>query len=275
MNTSIVIALVTVALLFVCVFAGVHISFTLMSLSFVGLFLVTSNLSTALSVLSTTAFNAIRTYTYCVIPLFMLMGTIMAVSGSAGDLFKWAHKMLERVPGGLAAATVIGNAVFAAVTGVSVASATVFSQVAIPEMRKYKYDSNFATGIVCGSSNLGMIIPPSLFFIVYGTVAQVSIGQLFVGGVLPGILMATIFIIYTSIYGTRHPAAIGLDPVTRKPLYEDPDPKGKLESTLRALPIVLLIIVVLAASGAAMLPPRKPALSAAWVPSSSPCASVP
>ncbi len=77
MNTSIVIALVTVALLFVCVFAGVHISFTLMSLSFVGLFLVTSNLSTALSVLSTTAFNAIRTYTYCVIPLFMLMGTIM------------------------------------------------------------------------------------------------------------------------------------------------------------------------------------------------------
>ena len=245
MNTSIVIALVTVALLFVCVFAGVHISFTLMSLSFVGLFLVTSNLSTALSVLSTTAFNAIRTYTYCVIPLFMLMGTIMAVSGSAGDLFKWAHKMLEKVPGGLAAATVIGNAVFAAVTGVSVASATVFSQVAIPEMRKYKYDSNFATGIVCGSSNLGMIIPPSLFFIVYGTVAQVSIGQLFVGGVLPGILMATIFIIYTSIYGTRHPAAIGLDPVTRKPLYEDPDPKGKLESTLRALPIVLLIIVVL------------------------------
>jgi tripartite ATP-independent transporter DctM subunit len=135
--------------------------------------------------------------------------------------------------------------VFAAVTGVSVASATVFSQVAIPEMRKYKYDSNFATGIVCGSSNLGMIIPPSLFFIVYGTVAQVSIGQLFVGGVLPGILMAIIFIIYTSIYGTRHPAAIGLDPVTRKPLYEDPDPKGKLESTLRALPIVLLIIVVL------------------------------
>ena len=245
MNTSIIIALVTVALLFVCVFAGVHISFTLMSLSFVGLFLVTSNLSTALSVLSTTAFNAIRTYTYCVIPLFMLMGTIMAVSGSAGDLFKWAHKMLEKVPGGLAAATVIGNAVFAAVTGVSVASATVFSQVAIPEMRKYKYDSNFATGIVCGSSNLGMIIPPSLFFIVYGTVAQVSIGQLFVGGVLPGILMATIFIIYTSIYGTRHPAAIGLDPVTRKPLYEDPDPKGKLESTLRALPIVLLIIVVL------------------------------
>lgn len=244
MNTSIAIALVTVALLFVFVFAGVHISFTLMTLSFVGIYLVTKNPATALSVISTTSFNAIRTYTYCVIPLFMLMGTIMAVSGTAGDLFKWAHKMLEKVPGGLAAATVIGNAVFAAVTGVSVASATVFSQVAIPEMRKYKYDPNFATGIVCGSSNLGMIIPPSLFFIVYGTVAQVSIGQLFVGGIVPGIIMASIFIAYASFYGIRHPAVIGLDE-NHKPLYVDPDQTGKMKSTLKALPIVVLIVIVL------------------------------
>lgn len=244
MNTSIAIALITIALLFVFVFAGVHISFTLMTLSFVGIYLVTQNPGTALSVLSTTSFNAIRTYTYCVIPLFMLMGTIMAISGTAGDLFKWAHKMLEKIPGGLAAATVIGNAVFAAVTGVSVASATVFSQVAIPEMRKYKYDPNFATGIVCGSSNLGMIIPPSLFFIVYGTVAQVSIGQLFVGGIVPGIIMASIFIFYASFYGIRHPQVIGLDE-RHKPLYEDPDKRGKLTSTLHALPIVALIILVL------------------------------
>jgi len=243
-NTSIAIALVTIALLFVFVFAGVHISFTLMTLSFVGIYLVTQNPATALSVLSTTSFNAIRTYTYCVIPLFMLMGTIMAISGTAGDLFKWAHKMLEKIPGGLAAATVIGNAVFAAVTGVSVASATVFSQVAIPEMKKYKYDPNFATGIVCGSSNLGMIIPPSLFFIVYGTVAQVSIGQLFVGGIVPGIIMAAIFICYASFYGVRHPQVIGLDE-HHKPLYEDPDKTGKLSSTLHALPIVVLIIIVL------------------------------
>lgn len=244
MNTNIAIALVTVGFLFVFVFAGVHISFTLMSLSFVGLLLVSKNLNAALSVISTTAFNAIRTYTYCVIPLFMLMGTIMAISGTAGDLFRWAHKMLEKLPGGLAAATVIGNAIFAAVTGVSVASATVFSQVAIPEMRKYKYDANFATGIVCGSSNLGMIIPPSLFFIVYGTVAQVSIGKLFVGGIVPGIIMSTIFIIYASSYGVRHPNVIGLDE-NHKPLYEDPDKSGKLPATLRALPIVVLIIIVL------------------------------
>ncbi len=244
MNASIVIALVTVALLVVLIFCGVHISFSLMSLSFLGIYLVTKNLNSALSIISTTSFNAIRTYTYCVIPLFMLMGTIMAVSGSAGDLFKFANRMLRKVPAGLAAATVIGNAIFAAVTGVSVASATVFSQIAIPEMKKFKYDANFATGIVCGSSNLGMIIPPSLFFIVYGTVAQVSIGKLFVGGVLPGVLMAVIFIAYASAYGWKHPELIGLD-AQHKPLFQETVPLTKTKATMMALPICLLIIVVL------------------------------
>jgi tripartite ATP-independent transporter DctM subunit len=237
-------ALITVLILFIFVLCGVHISYTLMSLSFVGIYLVTHKMSTALSVLSTTSFNAIRTYTYCVIPLFMLMGTVMAVSGSAGDLFRFANRMLRKVPGGLAAATVIGNAIFAAVTGVSVAAATVFAQIAIPEMKKFKYDPNYATGIVCGSANLGMIIPPSLFFIVYGTVAQVSIGKLFVGGVLPGILMASIFIAYAVSYGKRHPEAIGLDK-DRKPLYEEDANMTKAHATLIALPIMVLILIVL------------------------------
>ncbi len=131
----------------------------------------------------------------------MMMGTIMAFSGSAGDLFDAAQRLLRRVPGGLAAATIIGNAIFAAVTGVSIASATVFSQVAVPQMEKYKYEPNFAAGVVGGSSVLGMIIPPSLFFIVYGTVAEVSIGKLFVAGVVPGIVMATIFIAACIIQG--------------------------------------------------------------------------
>lgn len=244
MNADIMIALATILMLFIFVFAGVHISFSLMSLSFVGLYLVTENINSALSVLSTTGFNAIRTYTYCVIPLFMLMGTIMAVSGAAADLFKFANRMLKKLPGGLAAATVVGNAIFAAVTGVSVASATVFSQIAIPEMKKYKYDPNFATGIVCGSSNLGMIIPPSLFFIVYGTVAQVSIGKLFVGGIIPGVIMATVFIVYTSSYGWKHPEVIGLDK-NHKPLYQEAEEVSKGAATIKALPIMVLIVIVL------------------------------
>ncbi len=244
MNVDIIIAFATVLVLFVLVLSGVQMSFSLMGLSFIGIWLITSNFNSALSIISTTSFNAIRTYTYCVVPLFMLMGTIMAVSGSARDLFKFSHVMLKKIPGGLAAATVVGNAIFAAVTGVSIASATVFSQVAIPEMKKYKYDTNYATGIVCGSSVLGMLIPPSLYFIVYGTVAQVSIGKLFVGGILPGILMATIFIIYACSYGWRHPEVIGMDQ-NHKPLCTDTDDMSKWDAIKLALPIGLLILVVL------------------------------
>lgn len=244
MNADIIIAFATVLVLFALVLSGVQMSFSLMGLSFIGIWLITGNLNSALSIISTTSFNAIRTYTYCVVPLFMLMGTIMAVSGSARDLFKFSHVMLKKIPGGLAAATVVGNAIFAAVTGVSIASATVFSQVAIPEMKKYKYDTNYATGIVCSSSVLGMLIPPSLYFIVYGTVAQVSIGKLFVGGILPGLLMATIFIIYACSYGWRHPEVIGMDQ-NHKPLCEDTDDLSKWGAVKLALPIGILILIVL------------------------------
>lgn len=247
MTLNVMIALCTIIFLFALVLGGVHIAFSLTAMSFVGILLVTGNLATALSIISTTSFNAIRTYTYCVAPLFMMMGTIMAFSGSAGDLFDAAQRALKKMPGGLAAATIVGNAIFAAVTGVSIASATVFSQVAVPQMEKYKYEPNFAAGVVGGSSVLGMIIPPSLFFIVYGTVAEVSIGKLFVAGVIPGILMALIFIAAIVVQGWRKPYLIGLDE-HHKPLINTSDVtdgRSGLLVFLKAAPILLLVVLVL------------------------------
>ena len=247
MSFNVSMALITVLILFAIVLAGVHISYALTLLSFIGIWLCTSNFNSALSIIATTCFNAIRTYTYCVAPLFMMMGTIMAFSGSAGDLFDAAQRLLRKVPGGLAAATIIGNAIFAAVTGVSIASATVFSQVAVPQMEKYKYEPNFAAGVVGGSSVLGMIIPPSLFFIVYGTVAEVSIGKLFVAGVVPGIVMASIFIAHCIIQGWRKPYLIGLDE-NHKPLVnldDVSDGKSGAWVLLKAVPIFLLVALVL------------------------------
>lgn len=246
MSVNVIFALCTIAILFVLVLGGVHIAFALTTMSFIGIWMCTSNMATALSIISTTSFNAIRTYTYCVAPLFMTMGTIMAFSGSAGDLFDAAQRALKKMPGGLAAATIVGNAIFAAVTGVSIASATVFSQVAVPQMEKYKYDPNFAAGVVGGSSVLGMIIPPSLFFIVYGTAAEVSIGKLFVAGIIPGILMAAIFIIACVIQGWRTPSLIGLDE-HHKPLVrlEDGDGKSGAGAFFKAFPILLLVVLVL------------------------------
>lgn len=245
MSANIIFALITIIILFILVLSGVHIAFALTAMSFIGIYLCTSNMATAFSIISTTSFNAIRTYTYCVAPLFMTMGTIMAFSGSAGDLFDAAQRALKKMPGGLAAATIVGNAIFAAVTGVSIASATVFSQVAVPQMEKYKYDPNFAAGVVGGSSVLGMIIPPSLFFIVYGTAAEVSIGKLFVAGVIPGILMAGIFIIACVIQGWRKPCLIGLDE-NHKPLVQvDENQEAGAKVVLKALPILLLVVLVL------------------------------
>lgn len=247
MQPGVIIALCSVVVLFILVLSGVHIAYSLTAMSFIGIWLVTSNLSTALSIISTTSFNAIRTYTYCVAPLFMMMGTIMAFSGSAGDLFDAAQRALKKMPGGLAAATIVGNAIFAAVTGVSIASATVFSQVAVPQMEKYKYEPNFAAGVVGGSSVLGMIIPPSLFFIVYGTVAEVSIGKLFVAGVIPGIVMAAVFIAAIVIQGWRKPYLIGLDEHHKPLVSVDEVNEGKSGAVvmLKAIPILLLVVLVL------------------------------
>lgn len=246
MSPNIVIALCTIVLLFILVLSGVHVAFSLTAMSFLGIWLVTSNLNTALSMISTTGFNAIRTYTYCVGPLFMMMGTIMADSGSAGDLFDAAQRALKKLPGGLAAATVVGNAIFAAVTGVSIASAVVFSQVAVPQMEKYKYEPNFSAGVVGGASVLGMIIPPSLFFIVYGTVAEVSIGKLFMAGIVPGIVMAVIFITACVIQGWCHPHLIGLDE-HHQPLVNPEDvtnQKSTFVVMMRAVPILVLVVLV-------------------------------
>ena len=131
-------------------------------------------------------------YIFAVIPLFVLMGILANLSGATRDLFSSAQVLFGRIRGGLGIATVIANAVFAAITGVSVASAAVFSKLAIPEMLRLDYDRKFAYGIVAGSAILGMLIPPSILMIVYGVLTEQSIGKLFAAGIGPGLLVSVI-----------------------------------------------------------------------------------
>ena len=156
---------------------------------------MTGRFNVAVSILSTTSFEAIRDYAFTVIPLFVLMGCFMSQSGVAKDLFDSMNYGLKKLPGGLGIATVISNAVFAAVTGVSVASAAVFSRICLPEMNRHHYRPGFALGAVGGSSVLGMLIPPSLLMIVYGMVSETSIGKLFLAGIIPGLILAGIYCI--------------------------------------------------------------------------------
>ena len=188
-----VISFILVPLLFIVVLFGFHIAFALAGLSILGIILMTGSFSTGLFMLSSTCFEAIRGYIFATIQLFVLMGALMSNSGSAKGIFKLANILLRKVPGGLGIANVFANAVFAAVTGVSIASVAVFSQIAVPEMIANKYNRRFATGSVAGSAVLGMLIPPSLLLVVYGMLAQQSIGKMFVAGIIPGIILALMF----------------------------------------------------------------------------------
>lgn len=241
--SPVIIGLISLVLLLVMVLMGCHIGTSLMVMSVVGIFLSTGSLNVAINILGTTAFSAIRDYTFGVIPLFVLMGLLANLSGASSDLFNAADALLRKVKGGLAIATVFANAVFAAITGVSIASAAVFTKIALPPMKRLGYDKKFAVGTIAGSSVLGMLIPPSLLMIVYGMLAEVSIGKLFVAGVLPGIMLALIYIIGISVMVRVKPALI------EQPREEGAEDSygetSRLKTILKPWPMVLLIVVTL------------------------------
>ena len=185
-------ALISVALMFGLILLGVHIGVALAAVSVLTLWLITGKFAVAISLLQTTAYSAVMDYVFAVVPLFVLMGVFATVSGATRELFASAQALLGRVRGGIGIATVFANAVFAAITGVSVASAAVFSKVALPEMERLNYDRKFSLGIVAGSAILGMLIPPSVLMIVYGVLTEQAIGKLFIAGILPGLVVTAV-----------------------------------------------------------------------------------
>lgn len=203
MGADIVLALLGV--LFVMILLGIHIGISLGLIAGLGVYLILGNAEAALSIISSAAYDAVRNQVFAVIPLFVLMGDIVAKSGAATDLYRICDRGLSRLPGRLSVATVAGNAVFAAVTGVSVASAATFSRVAYPEMRRYGYNKRYALGAVAGSACLGMLIPPSILLIVWGILTEMSVGALFVAGVIPGLLLALLFAAYSVVRAIRNP----------------------------------------------------------------------
>ena len=196
----------SLVLLIVLVVLGVQIGIALGIASVIGVYLAYGDINIALSILGSTAYDAIRSHALAVIPLFMLMGEIISRSGAATDLYALCDRALCRLPGRLAAATVIGNAAFAAVSGVAIASAATFSRIAYPEMRRLGYDKSYALGVIAGSGSLGMLIPPSVLLIVWAILTEGSVGALFIAGVLPGLLLGITFVIYCTITAIRNPS---------------------------------------------------------------------
>ncbi len=198
-----------IALLLALVFLGVHVAVALGVTSAVGIYLVTGKLRIVEATLASTAAEALRDFTFAVIPLFMLMGEFIGRSGAITDIYVAINRSLKKIPARLAIATVLGNTVFSFVTGVSIASAAAFSRIAYPEMKAHAYDRGFSLGAIAGSSCLGMLIPPSVLMIVWGILTEQSIGRLFLAGVLPGILLAVLFILYIVVRALMKPELVG------------------------------------------------------------------
>ena len=177
----------------VLVMSGLYVPIALMLCSFLGVWAIKGSALLASKLLGLAAVNTIASYEFGVVPLFVLMGFLVAEAGIGRDAYDVANAAFRRLRGGLGLGTVGANAIFAAITGISIASAAIFTKIAVPEMVRHGYTARFAVGVVAGSSVLGMLIPPSLLLILYGVLTEQSIGDLFIAGILPGILLALFF----------------------------------------------------------------------------------
>lgn len=233
------IGLLALAVMAILVFAGLFVPIALIVCSFVGVWAIKGSPLLASKLLALAANDAIANYFFGVVPLFVLMGFIVSESGLGRDSFDVANTAFRRFKGGLGVGTVGANAIFAAITGISVASAAVFTKIAVPEMVRHGYNPRFAVGVVAGSSVLGMLIPPSLLLILYGIITEQSIGDLFLAGIGPGILLATLFVCGIVLMAIFAPGYVG------RPEESDVAGLSRMEFVKKGLPLAGLILLVL------------------------------
>ena len=192
--SPILVGIIGFIVLFFLLAVGLPIGFGMALVGFGGFWYLVSQ-SAAFSKLIVTPFDTVCSYDLAVLPLFLLMAHVTFTSGLSKDLYNLAAKWLGRQRGGLAMATVGACAGFAAVSASSVATAATMGLVALPEMKKHKYDVSLATGAIAAGGTIGILIPPSSILIIYGIITETSIGRLFSGGIVPGILQAIFYMI--------------------------------------------------------------------------------
>ncbi len=222
------------ACIFVLVFllTGIELAFAIGITGFVG-FAWLSGFDSAGSIVAQDIFDNFTNYGLTVFPLFLLMGYIANNAGIAQRLYGAAHKFVGRVPGGLAMATVVAATMFKAMCGSTLATAAAFSNFAVPEMIRYRYSRKLSTGIVASVGTIGILIPPSIAMIIYGVITEQSIGKLFLAGIIPGLLIAGLFILIIYVWCKIDPSV---------------GPKSKEEFTwkekARALPEFLVVLII-------------------------------
>lgn len=225
-----------IVLLVILLFSGMNIGFSMLVVGFVGM-IVATNWDGAMGLMMAIPYGAVAKYSLSVIPLFVLMGQFAFYGGLSEELFRFCYKWLGRLPGGLAVATVGACGGFAAICGSSTATAATMGTVCLPEMKRYGYADTLSTGSVAAGGTLGILIPPSVGFILYGVTAEVSIGSLFAAGLIPGIMLM-LFYMATVVIQVLVKPSIG-------PKSEKFSTKEKIQSLVGVLPILILFIIVM------------------------------
>jgi len=195
---EVMIGLIGLAVVLLLFLTGIELGFAMALVGFLGFSYIVS-FQAGLNLLAKDIFDVFASYGFTVIPLFVLMGQVAFNAGIARRLYNTGYRFIGHVPGGMAMATVAGATAFKAICGSSPATAATFASVAVPEMDRYGYDKKLSTGIVATVGTLGILIPPSVTLIVFGIITELSIGRLFLAGIIPGLLIAFFFIVI--IYG--------------------------------------------------------------------------
>ena len=218
--------------LFALLGTGVWVAFSLLSVGMIGMLLFTE--APLGEVLATTVWGASNSWSLAALPLFIWMGEILFRSRLSEDMFAGLSPWLTHLPGRLLHVNILGCGIFAAVSGSSAATAATIGKMSIPELAKRKYPENMLIGTLAGSATLGLLIPPSIILIVYGVATEQSIARLFIGGLLPGLLLVALFIGYVVIWSLFHSDQIPGGEQSLS-LFE------KIRRARRLIPVILLI----------------------------------
>ena len=234
------IGMLSVLAIVILVYLGLYIPIALGLVSFVSVWIMSGKSILAFNFLKVAVGDGVTEYNFATIPLFTLMGLLVSKARLGRDIYDVMNSAFRKVLAGIGMATVGANAVFAAITGSSIASASVFTKISVPEMLRYNYNKRFAVGVVAGSSVLGMIIPPSAMLIIYSFVSEQSVGDMFLAGIIPGLILTVAYIIAIYAMARLWPSYIGEEIRT-----DDMPALSKTEMFDKAWPVVALIILVL------------------------------
>ena len=228
------IGVIGIAALFFCLVARLPVGMALLAVGFAGIWAIDGQRA-AVATMSSETYSSITAYGLSIIPLFVLMGNMAGAAGYSQRLYEAANAWIGRMRGGLASATILGCAAFAAVSGSSVATAVTIGKVALPQMKRFGYGDGLATGSVAAGGTLGILIPPSTGFVLYAILTEESIGKLFIAGIVPGIILALLFVVVIYIITWRSPAEGPIGPQTAL--------ADKFLASLKALPLIGVILV--------------------------------